>query len=397
MSNSNALGDSAESIFWMRRALAEAEFGAGYVEPNPLVGAVVVRGGELVGIGRHERFGGPHAEVVALASAGERARGATLYVTLEPCSHFGKTPPCVDAIVAAGIVRVVAAMRDPFPRVAGEGFRKLRAAGVSVEIGPLERDAIRLNAPYLKRLLIGRPFVVAKWATTLDGKIATAAGDSRWITGIKSRALVHEIRGKMDAILIGGGTAIADDPLLTVRPRGPRTPVRVVLDGRCRLEASSRLVRSARETPVLVAVGREARVERVRALESAGCRVVMFSHSKSVPILEFLDLLGSEGTTNVLVEGGGTILGAFFDSGEVDAVETFIAPIVEGGTHRFSPVAGGGVASIRDATRFESIQTQVLDNDIHISCRYSLERIERAIAARAGEKASSVDDESMNR
>lgn len=389
-------GDDADSIFWMRRALAEAASGAGFVEPNPMVGAVVVRGGEVVGVGRHERFGGPHAEIVALGRAGERARGATLYVTLEPCSHFGKTPPCVDAIVAAGIARVVAAMRDPFPMVAGEGFRKLRSAGVEVEIGALEREAIRLNAPYLKRVLIGRPFVTAKWAMTLDGKIATSSGDSRWITGPRSRALVHEIRGKMDAIIIGSGTALADDPLLTVRPPGPKTPVRVVLDGRCRLEVSSRLVRSARETPVLVAVGRSAPAERIRNLESAGCRVVIFSESTSIPILEFLDLLGSQGMTNVLVEGGGTILGAFFDAGEVDAVEAFIAPIVEGGTHRFTPVLGNGVAAIRDATRFESIQTRVLDEDIHISYRGSMERILREVLNRGGVKTVSLDDESMN-
>ncbi len=385
-----------ESIFWMRRALAEAAYGAGFVEPNPMVGAVVVRGGEVVGVGRHERFGGPHAEIVALSKAGERASGATLYVTLEPCSHFGKTPPCVDSIVAAGIARVVAAMRDPFPKVAGEGFRKLRSAGIEVTVGPLEGDAIRLNAPYLKRLLIGRPFVTAKWGMTLDGKLATSTGDSRWITGLRSRVLVHEIRGRMDAIVIGSGTALADDPLLTVRPRGARTPMRVVLDGRCRLEPTSRLVRSARETPVLVAVGRSAPAERVSALESAGCRVVAFSQSESIPILELLDIMGSLGMTNVLVEGGGTILGAFFDSGEVDAVEAFIAPIVEGGSHRFAPVLGNGVAAIGDAIRFESIQTRVLDEDIHVSCSCSVERIMRAALNGSVLETASLDDESMN-
>ncbi|MBX6316718.1 MAG: bifunctional diaminohydroxyphosphoribosylaminopyrimidine deaminase/5-amino-6-(5-phosphoribosylamino)uracil reductase RibD, partial [Isosphaeraceae bacterium] len=193
----------------MHRALAEAERGRGAVEPNPMVGAVVVRDARLVGVGHHARFGGPHAEVVALAAAGEAARGATLYVTLEPCCHFGKTPPCTDAILRAGVTRVVAAMRDPFPQVAGGGLARLRAAGVAVEVGLEAEAARRLNAPYLKRLATGRPYVWAKWAMTLDGKTAVATGDSFWISNARSRALVHELRGRMDVIAVGIGTVLA--------------------------------------------------------------------------------------------------------------------------------------------------------------------------------------------
>src|SRR5215217_9762955 len=209
----------------MRHALALAEKGRGFVEPNPMVGAVLLdSAGQLAGEGWHQKFGGPHAEVFALAEAGDRARGGTLVVTLEPCCHHGKTPPCTDAVLKAGIARVVAAMADPFPKVAGGGLAILRGAGVDVSVGLCEVEAVALNAPYLKLLRTGRPWVHAKWAMTLDGKIATRTGDSKWISGEESRRRVHELRGRMDAIVVGRGTVVADDPLLTARPAGPRTP-----------------------------------------------------------------------------------------------------------------------------------------------------------------------------
>src|SRR5207253_7885382 len=215
-----------------RRALELAERGRGYVEPNPLVGAVVVHDGRIIGEGWHQRYGEAHAEVNALTAAGDAARGATLYVTLEPCCHHGKTPPCTDAVLRAGVQRVVAAMLDPFPQVSGKGADLLRAAGVTVDVGLCEAEARRLNAPYLKLLATGLPYVTAKWAMTLDGKIATRTGDSKWISNEASRRRVHELRGRMDAIIVGIGTALADDPLLTARPTGPRTPARIVLDSR---------------------------------------------------------------------------------------------------------------------------------------------------------------------
>ena len=268
--------DQASLDLWhMQRALELAAQGQGFVEPNPMVGCVIARGAEIVGEGWHRRFGQAHAEVEALRIAGSRARGATLYVTLEPCCHQGKTPPCTRAVLAAGVARVVAAMADPFPQVAGGGLAELRAAGVEVQTGILENQARKLNAPYLKLLSAGRPWVVAKWAMTLDGKIAARTGDSRWISSPASRQLVHQLRGRMDAILVGRGTAAADDPQLTARPPGPRTALRIVVDTRASLSLASRLVRTAREVPVLVAVGPEAASADCANLQAAGCEVLV--------------------------------------------------------------------------------------------------------------------------
>ena len=356
-----------QDALWMRRALAEAARGRGSVEPNPMVGAVLVREGRLLAIGHHEQFGGPHAEVVALGRAHESPRGATLYVTLEPCCHSGKTPPCTDAVIASGVIRVVAAMRDPFPKVAGDGFHRLREAGVLVDVGLLEEDAKRLNAPYLKRLALGRPFVTAKWAMTLDGRMATATGHSQWISSERSRALVHERRGRMDAIVVGAGTVRADDPMLTARPKGPRVALRVVLDSAASLSLDSKLVATAREVPTLVATTDRAEPGRVEALHASGCEVIQFPSSEVVPIGPLLDELGRRGFTNVLVEGGGRVLGAFFDAGEVDAVEVFIATIIEGGSPRHVPAIGQGVATMDLARRLESSEVATLDGDIWLS------------------------------
>ena len=325
---------------WMRMALAEAEKGRGSVEPNPMVGAVVVKQGQLVARGHHERFGGPHAEVMALREAREAASGSTLYVTLEPCCHHGKTPPCTDAILAAGIARVVVAMRDPFPRVDGGGLAILRSAGVAVELGLGAGEAAALNAPYLKRVFTGQPYVTAKWAMTLDGKTAVASGQSQWISSPESRALVHQLRGRMDAILVGIRTVLKDDPLLTARPAGPRTPVRVVMDSRAVLPLQSRLARTARDIPVLVAVSEQAPADRCLALRDQGCEVVVFPGADKVPVPDVLTELGKRGMTNLLVEGGGKIVGSFLDGGHVDEVHAFLAPILEGGDHATRRPAG---------------------------------------------------------
>ncbi|HWE37862.1 MAG TPA: bifunctional diaminohydroxyphosphoribosylaminopyrimidine deaminase/5-amino-6-(5-phosphoribosylamino)uracil reductase RibD [Isosphaeraceae bacterium] len=350
----------------MRRALVEAARGRGSVEPNPMVGAVVVKEGHTLSVGHHARFGGPHAEVVALEAAGAAARGSTLYVTLEPCCHTGKTPPCTDAILRAGVARVVAAMRDPFPEVDGGGFEILRAAGVEVVSGVEEDPARRLNAPYLKRLATGLPYVIAKWAMTLDGKTATASGDSRWISGPRSRALVHELRGRMDAIVVGIGTALADDPALTARPPGPRTPARVVLDRSARLPLDGTLVRTARAVPVLVAVTPKAPADRIRKLNDFGCEILILPEDESRQIPSLLAELGRRGMTNVLVEGGGRVLGAFLDAGQVDAVDVYIAPVVEGGSHAIGPVRGLGVATMAEALRLDDVEIQVIDGDVRV-------------------------------
>jgi diaminohydroxyphosphoribosylaminopyrimidine deaminase/5-amino-6-(5-phosphoribosylamino)uracil reductase len=353
----------------MRRALAEAEQGRGSVEPNPMVGAVIVRDGRAIAAGHHGRFAGPHAEVVALGRAGESARGATLYVTLEPCCHHGKTPPCTDAILAAGIGRVVAAVGDPFPQVNGGGLAALRAAGVPAEVG-CEADAAReLNAPYWKRLATGRPYVTAKWAMTLDGKTAVASGDSRWISSEDSRRRVHDLRGRMDAILVGIGTVDVDDPQLTVRPPGPRRPVRIVLDGSARLGLESRLVRTATDVPVLVAVTDRAPLGRRDRLAGAGCEVLAFPGDGPVPLAPLLDELGRRGMTNLLVEGGGRILGAFLDGGHVDAVEVFIAPILEGGDHPRTAARGSGHRLMSEAPRLRDVRVDRIGDDTHIRGR----------------------------
>ncbi len=361
-----AVGVASSDLFWMRRALAEAERGRGAVEPNPMVGAVIVRDGVPVGVGHHARFGGPHAEVVALAEAGEAARGATLYVTLEPCCHFGKTSPCTEAVLSAGIARVVVAMRDPFPKVAGGGLEQLRKAGVTIEVDLEVEAARRLNAPYLKLLATGRPYVTAKWAMTLDGKTAVASGESRWISGPRSRALVHGLRGRMDAILVGIGTALADDPQLTARPPGSRRAVRVVLDSAARLPRESRLARTAREVPVWVAVTERATAECRDALASLGCEVLAFPGPGPVPIPALLDELGRRRLTNLLVEGGGRVLGVFLDEGEVDAVDVYLAPIVEGGSQIFTPARGKGRRHMRDAPRLDKQEVSVIDGDIRL-------------------------------
>jgi diaminohydroxyphosphoribosylaminopyrimidine deaminase/5-amino-6-(5-phosphoribosylamino)uracil reductase len=331
-----------------------------------MVGAVVVRGTKVVGVGHHERYGGPHAEVNALARAGDLTTGSTLYVTLEPCCHHGKTPPCTDAVLRAGIARVVAAMRDPFPKVDGGGASRLREAGVQVSFGLMADEARRLNGPYLKRLATGLPYVTAKWAMTLDGKTATSSGESRWISGARSRALVHEVRGRMDAILVGIGTALADDPMLNARPPGPRVPSRVVLDNSARLPLDGRLARTAREIPVWVAVTDRASSERRIALESLGCEILLFPGDGTVPIALLLEELGRRGVTNLLIEGGGTVLGAFLDAKAVDEVDVFIAPIVEGGSHRFSPARGAGFSMMAEALRIERHEISVVDGDVRV-------------------------------
>lgn len=359
--------ESDDDLLAMRRALAEAEHGRGHVEPNPVVGAVLVRDGEIVGVGHHARFGGPHAEIAAIAAAGPRAQGATLYVTLEPCCHQGKTPPCTEAVVGAGIARVVAALRDPFPRVDGGGFARLRECGVTVESGLLEVEARAQNAPYLKRTLTGRPFVIAKWAMTLDGKLACATGDSQWISGPRSRAVVHALRGRMDGIVVGIGTVLADDPQLTARPAGPRTGARIVLDGHARLPLESRIVQTARATPVIdFVLEQHADPAHCGALREAGCEVVTLPGREKVPIGPLLDELGRRGMTNLLVEGGGMVLGALQDAGEIDAYEVFIAPKIEGGGHDHVPVRGRGASRMAEALRLERLEIAHLDGDVHV-------------------------------
>ena len=354
----------------MERALALAERGQGFVEPNPMVGCVIVQGDRIVGEGWHQRFGGPHAEIEALAQAADAAAGATMYVTLEPCCHFGKTPPCTNAILAAKIARVVIAQQDPFPQVDGGGIRQLEAAGIPVERGPLERASRELNAPYVKLVTAHRPWVLAKWAMSLDGKIATGSGDSRWISNETSRQRVHRLRGRVDAIIVGRGTAEADDPLLIAKPPGPRIAARVVLDSLASLAPDSQLVRTAREAPVWVVASDQSPDEHRRRLMEAGCVVVVSPGITSDERLAWLlDELGRRCMTNVLVEGGGRLLGALMDLRAIDEVHVFVAPKLIGGTQAKSPMAGRGAPSIAAALALDRPVIEQLDGDVYVRGR----------------------------
>jgi diaminohydroxyphosphoribosylaminopyrimidine deaminase/5-amino-6-(5-phosphoribosylamino)uracil reductase len=354
----------------MARALELAARGRGVVEPNPMVGCIVARGAETVGEGWHRRYGGAHAEVEALALARDRARGATAYVTLEPCCHHGKTPPCTEALIRAGVSRVVAAMRDPFPAVDGGGLAQLRAAGIEVETGVLSEQAEALNSPYLKLVRSGLPWLIAKWAMTLDGKIATANGDSRWISNETSRALVHAMRGRIDAILVGRGTAEQDDPALTARPEGSRRAVRIVLDSQASLSLKSKLAQTAREWPVLVAVSEQAPTNKCDALRQAGCEVFVCPGAENAARLQcLLQELGRRRMTNVLIEGGAKVLGAAFDAKLVDEVHAFIAPKLCGASGAPSPLQGSGVLTMSAAWSIIDPHWQSLDGDLYVSGR----------------------------
>jgi len=363
--------ESHELDLWhMRRAVELAARGEGFVEPNPMVGCVVARGAEIIGEGWHRRFGGDHAEVEALRMAGDRATGATLYVTLEPCSHFGKTPPCTKAVLAAGVRRVVVALTDPFPEVQGRGIAALREAGLEVKVGLLEAEARRLNAPYLKLIETGRPWIIAKWAMTLDGKIATRSGRSRWISNEESRRLVHGLRGRVDAVLVGRETAARDDPLLTARPPGPRLAARVVLDTFATLRSDSRLVRTAHEAPVVAAVGVASPQTERKRLTDAGCEVFVCPGETHAERLDALLLeFGRRRWTNVLVEGGSRVLGGLLDARRIDEVWVFIANKLFGGAEAPTAAAGMGVKKVSEALQLENPEVRQLTDDLFLRAR----------------------------
>jgi len=351
---------------WMRHALELAAHGRGAVEPNPMVGAVVLdAAGRPVGEGWHRRFGEEHAEVNAFAAAGEAARGGTLVVTLEPCCHVGKTPPCTDAVLRSGVRRVVAAMADPFPKVAVGGVKILREAGLEVHVGLCEAEARRLNAPYLKLLRTGRPWVHLKWAMTLDGKIATRTGDSKWISSDESRARVHELRGRVDTVVVGRGTLVADDPLLTARPPGPRVAARVVLSASGELPDRCRLRSTARDAPVIVftAAGTE---PKLAGWAADGCEVVGLPTSDTALSVDaVLSELGRRRMTHVLVEGGAGVLGSFLDARAADEFHVFVAPKLVGGTAP-SPVGGVGVPLVADALRLVEFRSEPSGGDVYL-------------------------------
>lgn len=318
-------------IFFMRRALDLAEKGRGFTSPNPMVGAVVVKDGEIVGEGYHQRAGEPHAEVLALMQAGDKAQGAELYVNLEPCCHYGRTPPCVDAVVKAGVKRVVIAMTDPNPLVAGKGIEKLRKAGIKVIVGVLEKEARRLNEVFIKYITTGQPFIVIKVAQSLDGKIAMASGESKWITSEPSRIKAHEFRIWYDAVMVGIGTVLKDDPLLNCRyPGKKKDPIRVVVDSHAKIPLEARVLKC--EGRVIIATIEGADRLKVKELRRLGAEVLEVpALDDKVNLHSLIKILGEMGITGVLVEGGGTLIASLIKENLVDKMLVFQAPLIIGG------------------------------------------------------------------
>ncbi len=362
----------------LQRAIGLAARGEGAVSPNPLVGAVVARGEQVIGQGFHERVGGEHAEVNAIADCGDADLSeATLYVSLEPCCHEGRTPPCTEAILDAGIRRVVIASDDPTEKASGRGLGILRDEGVEVVIadGELASSARLLNQPFRKHARAGRPWVLFKSAMTLDGKVATRAGDSQWISGEQSRERAHRWRLALDAVIVGIGTVLADDPQLTARPQGAeaereRQPQRVIFDSLARLPLDSRLISDAPEIPLTVVVSRAADRAATDALEAAGAHVIVAAgENEPAKIRNALDQLGATGITSALLEGGPHLAGAFLDAGEIDEIRLFLAPILLGGRTARDPLEGEGVERISDAMKALTLECERVGEDLMISAR----------------------------
>jgi diaminohydroxyphosphoribosylaminopyrimidine deaminase/5-amino-6-(5-phosphoribosylamino)uracil reductase len=360
----------------LARSIELAEFGLGRVHPNPMVGALLVRDEKVLGEGWHEECGGPHAEVNAIADAtakGADVAGATLYVSMEPCCHHGKTPPCTDAVIAAGIARVVIASDDPSAKAAGRGPGILRDEGIDVDVadGDLAARARLINQAFRKHARSGRPWILFKSAMTLDGKVATRTGDSQWISDESSRARAHRWRASLDAVAVGIGTALADDPQLTSRVDGVHhQPRRIVFDSTARLPLDSQLVTAAPERALTVVVGRAARRSAVEALEMAGADVIVATgENEPARVRSALDQLGQSGVTSILLEGGPHLAGAFLDAGEIDEVRLFLAPLLLGGRAGRDPLEGEGVERISEALRALTLDCERVADDLLISAR----------------------------
>lgn len=371
---------------YMERALSLARLALGSSSPNPAVGAVIARDGVIIGQGYTQPPGSAHAEVVALRQAGNRAGGATMYVTLEPCCHFGRTPPCTQAIMEGGIAEVHIATLDPNPLVSGQGKAALDDAGIKTKIGEHEQEARELNEAYIKFITTGLPFVTVKFAMSLDGKIATGTGDSKWISGEESRGYVHQLRGAADAIMVGVNTILADDPMLTVRGEGveregmgeekgeQKKPLRVIVDSKARTPPTAQIFKQPGK--IIVATTHAAPSEQTKKLKEAGAEVLdlpSFSHDEGlVDLEELLAELGRREITSVLVEGGSTLLGSFFDffqKGLVDKVIAFIAPLIIGGAEARLAVGGKGAERITDALRLSHVKVERFGDDLMI-CGY---------------------------
>ena len=352
---------------YMEMALALARKGAGRTSPNPLVGAVLVRGGKIAAAGYHRRAGGDHAEIVALRRAGKRARGATLYLNLEPCSHHGRTPPCALSLIRAGVRRVVVGMVDPNPLVSGKGIRKLRQARIRVDVGLLERECRRLNEAFSKHITRQVPFIILKLAASLDGRIAASTGDSRWVTGSVSRQYVHRLRNQVDAVLIGAGTVLADDPRLTCRLRGGRDPWRVVLDGRLRIPLKARLLRRRDPEKTIIITGTRAPAGKIKTIRRTGATVWQLPlRAGRIPFTAVLKRLGKMGLNSVMIEGGAITASWALKEGIVDKILFFYAPKLIGGEGK-EMIGGLGIRQMAQCKSIKDIEIKKLGDDLLVS------------------------------
>lgn len=351
---------------YMRRAIKLAEHGRGWTSPNPLVGAVIVKDGRIIGEGFHERYGEPHAERNAIASLTEAPQGATLYVTLEPCCHYGKTPPCTEVIIGSGIGRVVIGSRDPNPKVAGKGAALLREAGIAVEEDFLRSECDRLNPVFFHYITTHTPYVVLKYAMTADGKIATRTGASKWITGEEAREMVQRLRHNYRGIMAGIGTVLADDPMLNVRFPGGRSPVRIICDSRLRLPPEGAIAQSAHAYETIVACA-GAEPEKRKALEALGIQVFELGDEQGrVDLAALMRVLGEKKIDSILLEGGGTLNDSMLRLGFVREVKAFLAPKLFGGAGAKTPVEGSGVSLPQQAVRLSMERVTQVGEDLLI-------------------------------
>lgn len=354
---------------FMQLALELARKGEGRTAPNPPVGAVIVKDGQIVGQGFHPKAGQPHAEIFALRDAGDKALGATIYVTLEPCSHFGKTPPCADALIAAGIAKVVVGTVDPNPKVAGNGVRRLQDAGIDVEVGVLENACQRLIAPFKKHILTGNPFTIYKTAMTLDGNTATKSGDSKWISGEESRLWVHQLRHRVDAIMVGSETVRLDDPQLSTRlpEGGGHDPLRIVVDSSLKTDPTCRMLRQQSKAGTLIATT-SCDKEKIAALEKSGAEVLCFTNEGGyVPLKKLWQELGRRNIQRLLLEGGSGLATAVLEEKLIDQLVTFIAPKIVGGSSGFGIFSGPGCEKMGEAIELANVVYQQSGNDLMIT------------------------------
>lgn len=352
---------------FMRRALELAKKGTGYVSPNPLVGAVIVQDGQIIGEGYHECYGQAHAEVNAVRNAAKDVEGATLYVTLEPCAHYGQTPPCAKLLVKSKFKRVVIGCLDPNEQVSGRGVKILREAGIAVDIGILEQECLAINEVFFHYITTKKPFVVMKTAMTLDGKIATVTGASKWITGNAARERVHQLRHRLSGIMVGVDTVIADDPLLSCRMENGRNPVRLIVDSKLRIPPDARVLKNQDTQKTIIGTTKQCNQEKHEALENMGVEVVILPENKGrVDLQAWMKVLGERKIDSILLEGGATLNFSMLKEGLVHQVQAYIAPKIFGGQTAPTPVGGTGFEQVADAVRIEHLKVEKVGEDIWI-------------------------------